>query len=1484
MIQTILPQKRPNYSLFVRLIFVIAIFAIIIILSNIFVHRILVSHLRENAQNCLIQAEQVILSQLRESETLAGMVAQDIQEILVRGGSASDVRRYIDKTSAMLENKATGYRYSSMHVYLEKTGTLVPASDWQAPPPKDYVAAERPWYQTAINHGDKIVASPVYKSAKHGGYQFSYVCRMFDDRDRPLGIIAVNIDIDNISQNIVVPRITGNGYGILANEHLELLAHPDVKVIAKPLREISQAGKFTADIFDQGHNDITEMRAKDYFGFDSIVFAKRMENGWHIGISVPIKEYSKDFAFFKLLISVLGLALMVMMCAIFVTIDVANAKTDKVFHEKNSQLALMAQRQVVEEYIQIMLDSSPLVANIWNKDFQNIYSNKEAVKLFGLSSKQEFVDRFYDLSPERQPDGALSSEKVPKLIKEAFEKGYCRFEWMHQKLDGEPLPCEVTLVRTTHGDDYIVAAYTRDLREMKTAIANMQNAIDEKNAMDYLSNIFNALETMIFVSDPTTNKILFANNSLIKEFGIDADSIVGQKCYSALKHGREDRCEYCPYTQLDKESDESVVWEEYDPVTKHTYRSHDSYINWPNGQRLHMQQSVDVTDYKNLLTKTKYMSDYELMKYTLTRDALGIGLWDMEIVNDDPVKSESKILYSREFCQMLGFTDDTDFPNVLGSWSDRLHPDDKDKALEAFAAHICDRSGDTPFDIEYRLMHKNGTYRTYSALGSTQRGKDGTPLRVAGALEDITEKKQLMTDLTNALESETEANRRKDAAVYSLTNILDRIDALIFAAVPETGELLFVNEYGKTMLGKTSEELVGEPCYKVFRGMDKICEFCPCHKLDKDPDSIIVWDRQDTARNGRWFRNSDLYLDWHSGAKVHLQHGVDITELVAAREMAEQSNSSKSIFLAHMSHEIRTPMNAILGTSAIYLRDKHISAYAKEGFSQIIESGDLLLNIINDVLDLSKIEAGKLEIVSDKYQLPSMINDTIQLFRLRYESKPVDFKVVVDEDTPLEFIGDELRIKQVLNNLLSNAFKYSQSGEVELHVSSEPAQDSKFAVLVIRVNDTGQGMNESQLARLFDEYSRFNMKENRNIVGTGLGMNITKRIIAMMDGEIIVKSEVAKGTQFTVRIPQKMCTSLVCGEEISRSLLNFDFQNSSISKFAQITFEYMPYGKILVVDDVASNLFVAVGLMTPFGLQIDTANSGFEAIDQITHGAEYDIIFMDHMMPKMDGIATTQILRKMGYAFPIVALTANVVSGQQSMFLANGFDGFLSKPIDIRELDALLTGLIRDKQPPEVIEAARRERRDIATMNEFPPPGDDNEVVKYFVLDVKNAINTLNPIVSKLPTLDDADLESYIIATHSMKSALANINEKKLSDFAHTLEEAGINRNIAAITNKTPAFFDALQALLRKFKLEETDSGVSMSDQDIAILREKLTIVKDACAKFDVRVAKTALAELKEKNWPRGINNAMDEISLHLLRGEFNKVLSFAENIILQLP
>ena len=711
----------------------------------------------------------------------------------------------------------------------------------------------------------------------------------------------------------------------------------------------------------------------------------------------------------------------------------------------------------------------------------------------------------------------------------------------------------------------------------------------------------------------------------------------------------------------------------------------------------------------------------------------------------------------------------------------------------------------------------------------------------------------------------------KSQMMEYLTNILNGIDAQIYVTVPHTGKILFVNDYMKKLFN-IEGDCTDKFCYNVFMGKkDHICDFCPCYKLDKNPHDTVVWEFRHPYTN-RIYRNTDRYIEWTDGRIVQIQHSVDITEIIDAKEHAEQSSRFKSQFLSHMSHEVRTPMNAILGITEIQLQNESLSSGTQEAYSRIYNSGYLLLGIINDILDLSKIEAGKLELTSVNYDVPSLINDVVYLNIIRFDNKPITFDLQVDENIPSTLFGDELRIKQILNNLLSNAFKYTDLGKVSLSISFERASDASLITLVFRVSDTGQGMTRDQLDKLFDEYSRFNLEANRTTEGAGLGMNITKRLIELMNGEILVESEQGKGSVFTVRLPQKIVDTKVLGKEIVENLMRFRLgKMSRMKKAPQVVREYMPYGKVLVVDDVETNLYVAKGLMSPYGLSIDTAASGFEAVEKIKDGAVYDIIFMDHFMPKMDGMEAANIIRSLGYTKPIVALTANALTGQTEIFLANGFDGFISKPIDIHQLNAVMNKFVRDKYPAEIVEAARLIKNNMEK-NLTQTPSVNPELLKVFTRDAEKAVNVLETIHKK-QNYPDADLQLYVINVHAMKSALNNTGEKELSVFAAKLEKAGREKNITLISEETPVFLAALQAVIEKNKIILDNINKKDADKnlfaDMDYLHENLEIIKKACSEYDKKTAKDTLSLLKNKNWPPSIMELLDKIAEHLLHSEF---------------
>jgi signal transduction histidine kinase/ActR/RegA family two-component response regulator len=409
--------------------------------------------------------------------------------------------------------------------------------------------------------------------------------------------------------------------------------------------------------------------------------------------------------------------------------------------------------------------------------------------------------------------------------------------------------------------------------------------------------------------------------------------------------------------------------------------------------------------------------------------------------------------------------------------------------------------------------------------------------------------------------------------------------------------------------------------------------------------------------------------------------GKRLAKLVEERtKEVKNASETKSRFVANMSHEMRTPMNAVVGLTSLML-EEDIPGNVKETLRKINIAGNTLMELINDILDISKIEAGKLELTPVKYDVANLLNEIVTMNMVRIAGKPISFKLDVNEDMPAILFGDDLRIKQVLNNLLSNAFKYTKEGTVTLQMrNEEDAAGSVFITFAIK--DTGIGIREEDIKKLFVDYNQVDTQANRKIEGTGLGLSITKKFVEMMGGEIVVESEYGKGTTFRVNIRQGFVSDETIGKEVAEKLCSFRYSDQRKLAYEKLNRPDLSYAHVLVVDDFPTNLDVAAGMMRKYRMHVDCVLSGQAALDRIAAGAPvYNAIFMDHMMPEMDGVETVTKIRTLDTEYakniPIIALTANAVAGSERMFLDNGFNAFLSKPFNAMALDSVIRQWVR---------------------------------------------------------------------------------------------------------------------------------------------------------------------------------------------------------------
>lgn len=387
-----------------------------------------------------------------------------------------------------------------------------------------------------------------------------------------------------------------------------------------------------------------------------------------------------------------------------------------------------------------------------------------------------------------------------------------------------------------------------------------------------------------------------------------------------------------------------------------------------------------------------------------------------------------------------------------------------------------------------------------------------------------------------------------------------------------------------------------------------------------------------------------------------------IRKINIAKEQAEKANRAKTDFLSSMSHEIRTPLNAIVGFSEDIIQENNLDTIREEA-KDIVSASHTLLDIVNGVLDISKIEANKMELVESEYVLVDEINSLTNLIRSRIREKPIELEVNISNDIPYKLFGDIGKIKQIITNFLTNSVKYTEKGKIVFDVKSINEGDN--ATLVLNVSDTGRGIKQEDLNKLFKKFERIDEDRNTSIEGTGLGLVITKSFVEMMGGKIVVQSKYEVGSAFIVYLNQKIIKKEFPVEYIEET------KAGATCPLEQRTF--WDDKRVLIVDDNTLNIKVAAKLIGKYGMNIDTCESGFECIDKIKAGEKYDIIFLDVMMPKMDGVETLKKLKDISdFDMPVVALTADAIDGMKEKYINDGFDDYLSKPIVKDKLEKTL--------------------------------------------------------------------------------------------------------------------------------------------------------------------------------------------------------------------
>lgn len=714
-------------------------------------------------------------------------------------------------------------------------------------------------------------------------------------------------------------------------------------------------------------------------------------------------------------------------------------------------------------------------------------------------------------------------------------------------------------------------------------------------------------------------------------------------------------------------------------------------------------------------------------------------------------------------------------------------------------------------------------------------------------------------------------------------------------------------------------------------------------------------------------------------------------ELKEAKQRAEEANESKSNFLSNMSHEIRTPMNAIVGMTEILLRSD-LSDQDRGYLMNIKNSGASLLTIINDILDFSKIESGKLEILEEEYEPMSMLSDLSMIFLNRIGDKPVELIFDIDKNLPNKLYGDSLRIRQVIINIANNAIKFTAAGYVKLTIQMAPMAEQDMVNLNISIEDSGQGIKPEDLDKLFGSFQQVDTKKNRNKEGTGLGLAISKQLVETMGGQIGVRSEYGKGSEFYFHIPQR-----VIGDQIAATVREDAVQNNPVvvsghmkdgqileqlksltegyglkfvdcyeARAHKVKVDYFfvdesvyrglkasieeyfvstgtelcvlqnpmreavwndqatvvnkplytlnfcqvinhettaafvetdnvmnftaPQAQILIVDDNEMNLKVAKGLLQPLQMNIDTASSGKTALEMV-QTKQYHIVFMDHMMPVMDGVETTQRMRALEDTYiqnmPIIALTANAVTGAREIFKEAGMNDFVAKPIELKDICSKIRAWLPHELIVKMSAPAQQQLQIPAQMLPVIEGLDVMEGIKNcgslelftnLLGDFYKLIDLKSTKIEKC--LADGMIRDYTIEVHALKNTARMIGALELSEQFYQMEQCGNAGDVDTIFRETPAIMELYRSykpILEPYgKANEQDKKEVPKEELVKVL-EQLNAAMDS---FDLDGADAALAELEEYRLPEELGPYMEELRAYVADVAMEEVMNTGNKMI----
>ncbi|MCL2638709.1 MAG: PAS domain S-box protein [Oscillospiraceae bacterium] len=726
------------------------------------------------------------------------------------------------------------------------------------------------------------------------------------------------------------------------------------------------------------------------------------------------------------------------------------------------------------------------------------------------------------------------------------------------------------------------------------------------------------------------------------------------------------------------------------------------------------------------------LNEFQLVKLNMAIHANKLGLWEVVVVDNDPVHPLNTCAWSDEFRNMLGYTDTSDFPNTLESWEKCLHPDEVDMVVKNINAHYADKTGKTPFDFEYRLRKKNGEFSYYHTAGRAIRDGEGNVVRVFGALKDITE--------TIALQQSLENERT------ALQTMFNTIPDIIFCKDKDLNYtrfndsmLNFFDITAGSLIGKNDETGLGLSKEYVKENKEFEQSIINENKIEKKEELITTPDGRT-----RLFETNKAPII-HDGEVAGIM-GIarDITERKAMEEAALAASEAKSVFLANMSHEIRTPMNSIIGFSELAL-DGDLSQKARDYLNNISDSAKWLLNIINDILDISKIESGKMLLEKIPFDLHDIFLHCQSIIMPKTIEKGILLYCYAEPSIGKKLYGDPVRLRQALINLLSNSVKFTNIGTVKLLASIEKTEKDNVTIQ-FEIKDSGIGMTAEQIDRIFAPFTQADNSVTRKFGGTGLGLTITKNIIDLMGGRLVVESAHGVGTKISFSITFDMADD---------NDIFIPYQKNTHVDMEKPNFS----GEILVCEDNSLNQQVICDHLARVGIKVVVAQNGKEGVDIVAKRIKekikpFDLIFMDIHMPVMDGLEASEKLMKMDIKTPIIAMTANIMSNDIEHYRMNGMYDFVGKPFTSQELWKCLKTYLP-----------------VVSYSAMDNPSDKNEKLMQKLK--KNFVNSNQNIFAEFTkAIETEDIKSAHRIAHTLKSNAGQIGERQLQMIAAAVEAA----------------------------------------------------------------------------------------------------------------